>query len=257
MKEAHDVTESHAGTGRWLRTLRRRPGARLRLVCFPHAGGAASWFAPWTEAVPADVELCAVRYPGREDRLADSFVDSMEQLAEELSRACAPLADQPMVFFGHSMGASVAYEVAARLAALNQPPALLCVSAREGPGSALRTRALERLDDERLIAEIRALGGTQGQAIDHPELRSLVLPAVRADYRLIGRYVPHVLPLPCPVVSYYGTQDADVPEGAARSWQSVAPAGFTLRAFPGGHFYLAEHMRELVIDILRRYAALS
>ncbi|EST31221.1 thioesterase II family protein [Streptomyces roseochromogenus] len=237
-------------TGRWLRTLKPCSRPRLRLVCFPHAGGAASYFVPWAEAVPGDVELLAVCYPGREDRLAEPFAESMEQLAEAIARACAPLADRPLVFFGHSMGASVAYETAARLAAQDRSPALLCVSARRGPGRSHPARALAHLDDDRLIAEVRALGGTQAEAFDHPELRPLVLPAIRSDYRLLSTYEPRVMTLPCPVAAYGGTEDVDVPEEAVRAWQDVTRSGFTLRVFPGGHFYLADRARDLVAEVL-------
>ena len=244
-------------TGRWLRTLKPCPRPRLRLVCFPHAGGAASCFAPWARELPGDVELVAVRYPGREDRLADPFAESMEQLAEEITSACAPLFDRPVVFFGHSMGASVAYEVAVRLAARGALPALLCVSARQGPGGDHPVRVLADQDDEALMAEVRGLGGTQAQAFDHPELRPLVLPPIRADYRLLRGYEPRIVPLPCPVAAYYGAADADVPEAAVQAWRSVTRSGFTTRAFPGGHFYLADHTRALVADILGRCTALA
>ncbi|MEU7717518.1 thioesterase II family protein [Streptomyces tibetensis] len=243
-------------TGRWLRSLNRCPEPRVRVVCFPHAGGAASYFVPWVKAVPGDAELFAVRYPGREDRLADPFAESMEQLAEEITHASAPLFDRPVVFFGHSMGASVAYEVAARLAVRGRPPSLLGVSARHGPGSAHRARAVAHLDDDGLMAEVSALGGTPAQALAHRELRSLVLPAVRADYRLLDTYEPRVVTLPCPVAAYCGTEDRDVPEPAVGAWQAVTASGFALRAFPGGHFYLADHTRDLVADLLDRCPAL-
>ncbi len=150
------------------------------------------------------------------------------------------------------MGASVAYETAARLAAQDRPPALLCVSARQGPGRSQPTRSLAHLDDDRLIAEVRALGGTHAQAFDHPELRPLVLPAIRSDYRLLSTYEPRVMTLPCPVAAYCGTTDAAVPEESVRAWQAVTRSGFTLRVFPGGHFYLADRVQDLVADVLAR-----
>src|SRR3954471_165510 len=98
-----------------VRIRRARPDAAVRLVCFPHAGGTASFFRQWSELVPEAVEVVALQYPGREDRLAEPLVPTMDELADQLAEDVASLAG-PTVLFGHSLGASVAYEVARRLA---------------------------------------------------------------------------------------------------------------------------------------------
>lgn len=238
---------------RWLRCLRPLPEPGVRLVCFPHAGGAASFFLPWAEALPEGVELLAVRYPGRQDRIAEPFAATMEELVDALTPACAPLLDRPVVFFGHSMGASVAYEVAVRLAADRSPGvALLCVSSRHGPGAAPPRRFPAHVDDEEFVARLLALGGTEQQALAHPELRRLILPGIRADYRLLETYEPSAVTLPSLVVGYYGTSDQHVPEPAVRAWETVAGSGFDLRPFEGDHFYLKDCWRDLGDDIATR-----
>ena len=99
----------------WFRSIRRQAKPEARLVCFPHAGGSASFFLDWADLMPAGVELLAVRYPGREDRILDPPAGSMDALVEPLLQACSALSDVPLAFFGHSMGAVVAHEVAQRL----------------------------------------------------------------------------------------------------------------------------------------------
>ncbi|MDH6703282.1 pyochelin biosynthetic protein PchC [Streptomyces sp. MAA16] len=205
--------------------------------------------------MPPDVELLAVRYPGREDRLLDPVAETMPQLVEPLARACSRLLDKPLVFFGHSMGASVAYEVALRIEENEErPPQEIFVSGRSGPGSAMKGRRLADADDAELIADVTSLGGTQAPAFEDPELRELVLPAIRADYRLIERYQASSSAVSAPIIAYFGDADADVDQDSVEAWASVTRSSFARRSFPGGHFYLADHVQALIDDILTRLA---
>ncbi|MFF0740408.1 thioesterase II family protein [Streptomyces sp. NPDC004111] len=239
----------------WFRVIRggRTPG--LRLVCFPHAGGSASFFRSWAQLLPDDVELLAVRYPGREDRIFEPPVEHMEELADSLAEACASLGGGPLAFFGHSMGASVAYEVAARMA--NAPgtagPQALFVSGRGGPGKN-QSRGLATATDEELVGDLVAMSGTTAQALLNKELRDLLLPAVRADYRLVESYTASVPPpaLDIPVYAYYGDADDKLDEDSVLAWSSATRSAFAVRAFPGGHFYLEEQAAPLVADLLAR-----
>ncbi|MCX5205448.1 alpha/beta fold hydrolase [Streptomyces sp. NBC_00237] len=236
----------------WFRLIRGGGAPRLRLVCFPHAGGAANFFRSWAPLVPDDVELLAVRYPGREDRIFDPPVERMEELADSLADACASLASSPLAFFGHSMGASVAFEVAVRLAAAPGAvgPRALFVSGRAGPGKN-RSRGLADATDEKLVEELAAMSGSTAKALANKELRELLLPQIRADYRLIERYTAAVPspPLDIPVCAYYGDRDDRVDEDGAKAWSEVTRSAFVTRSFPGGHFYLEEHMAPLVADL--------
>lgn len=245
--------ETAVSTGRWFRTAKPDPDPRLRLICFPHAGGTASFFRSWAPLVPAGVELMAVRYPGREDRLLEPFAETMRDLVAPLTTACRGLLGRPAVFFGHSMGASVAYEVALRLRAQGiAAPSALLVSGRSGPGSK-PVRSVARLDDAELIDDMRLIGGTDEQILDDPELRELVLPAVRADYRLVEEYTAEPTePLTVPVIAYYGTEDPDIDAETVGAWSTVTSSTFDVRSFDGDHFYLADQAAVLVDDLFTR-----
>ncbi|MGI5507652.1 thioesterase II family protein [Streptomyces sp. CA-106131] len=237
---------------RWFRLIRGCQAPRVRLVCFPHAGGAASFFRSWAGLVPDDVELLAVRYPGREDRLLEAPAECMEELVDPLAEACAALVGSPLALFGHSMGASVAFEVAVRLAATSGGvrPEALFLSGRSGPGAA-RPRGLADASDEELIKDLVAMSGTNTQVLANPELRELLLPAVRADYRLVERYAAAVRGpvLDIPVFAYYGDQDDHVDADSVNTWSAVTGSTFAVRSFPGGHFYLEHHAASLVADV--------
>ncbi|WP_327066372.1 thioesterase II family protein [Kitasatospora sp. NBC_01302] len=236
---------------RWFRTVQRCPTPRVRIICFPHAGGAASFFRSWAEFVPDDVELIAVRYPGREDRLLDPLAGTMAELADPIADGCSRFLDAPLALFGHSMGASVAYEVALRLrAAHGAVLAGLFVSSRPAPGRE-KHRSLSLASDDELIEDIALQGGTDARTFANPELRGLVLPAIRADYRLVDGYraLTSHAPLDTPVVAYYGDDEAGLDRDSVAAWSSVTAATFTVRSFDGGHFYLADHRQELLAHL--------
>ncbi|MEU7578414.1 alpha/beta fold hydrolase [Streptomyces sp. NPDC041068] len=243
-------------TGHWLRVLRPVAAPRVRLVCFPHAGGTASFFRTWPDGLPGDVEVLAVRYPGREDRIAEPCATSMREFVDAVTADLLPSADRPLALFGHSMGASVAHEVAHRLASEHgRAPAALLVSARSAPHR-LRRSGLGDLDDDALITHVRGRGAPSSAALDHPELRELALPVLRADYRMLDAYAGTATtrPLAVPVTAYYGEGDEGQSEPEAFAWSAVAGAGFAARGFAGDHFYLVPREAELLDDIATRLA---
>jgi pyochelin biosynthesis protein PchC len=229
----------------WFHTLDPRPDAAVRLFCFPHAGGAASAFREWHRAVPPGVEVLAVQYPGRAERTREPFVDDAHELADQVAAAMRPLLDRPVVLFGHSMGALLAYETALRI-----KPAHLVVSGRK-PAHVPRPGGVHAGSEDELAAELRRLGGTAPELLADPGARDYILPIVRADYRLAESYrrrVPE--PVDCPIMAIIGDRDPEVDAGAARGWAELTRAGFALHVLPGGHFYLAERRAEVIGLIL-------
>ncbi|WP_051110517.1 thioesterase II family protein [Longispora albida] len=230
-------------TNPWLRVYRPAARPRVRLVCFPHAGGTANFFRPWAAALPSDVELHAVCYPGRQERLSEPPAEDMATLADAITEA---IPAGPVALFGHSMGASVAYEVCHRLESAGTRPARLFVSGRIAPHLTPPGPVPER-DDEQLLAEVRALGFEGTASLDDADLREVVLPPLRADYRLIDGYRPAAPPkIATPVIGYTGISDPGCPVPAIRAWGELTTGGLQTRVFPGGHFYLMAAQAELL-----------
>lgn len=232
-------------TDRWIRRFHPAREGAPRLVCFPYAGGAANFFFRLSAALEPDVEVLAVQYPGRQDRLDEPLVDDITVLAERGAAALRDRMDRPTAFLGHSMGAIIGYEIARRWEPQGLTIEHLYASGRRAP-SRFRLSTLHERDDDGFLAGLAEFGGPAVELLAHPELGPLLLPAVRNDYKAIEtyRHVPGA-PLSCPITVLIGDADPLVTKDDARAWAEHTTGPFALRVFAGGHFYLADHQRQV------------
>jgi medium-chain acyl-[acyl-carrier-protein] hydrolase len=225
---------------------RRRDSAAVRLFCFPYAGGGASIFRGWT--APPNIELCAVQLPGREERIGEAPYASLDDLVPVLGRALLPFLDRPFAFFGHSMGAIIAHEVASWLTrVVNIAPVHLFLSGRRAPHMPDRHQDLHLLSDEALVREITTFEGTSADVLADPELMSLMLPLIRADFTLCSTYKPQARPpLRVPIDVLGGRDDPYATPEELDGWSSHTRRFGGVHLFDGHHFYLTEHWREIM-----------
>jgi pyochelin biosynthetic protein PchC len=226
------------------------PGARIRLLCFPHAGGATVAFHDWAALAAPDIEVVTVQYPGRQDRLYDPCANTMEELADTLTTALRHelTGDLPLALFGHSMGSSVAYEVARRL---EEDPGRtlthLVVSGRHRPRGPQEEAPGPAPTDTEVLDRVRLLDPEGAAVYDHPDLRPVIMPALRADFGLLAKYRPaHLRRLGVPVTACGGDRDPVCTVEDLKSWSDVTTKGLDLRVFEGGHFYLQQRKQELL-----------
>ncbi|MET7784596.1 thioesterase II family protein [Streptomyces mirabilis] len=232
----------------WLRGLGSRElTAHRRLFVFPHAGAGASAYR-LAAYLPDTVEVCTVQLPGRENRLAEPALTSLDDAVAALAPLIADHTDLPYAFFGHSMGSLIAFETARRLRALGtRLPDRLFLSGMRAPG--LPDRDLRHtLPDDKLLATAE-FGGVDA------ELQELLLPLLRADLTLCETYTHRAeAPLPCPLTVLAGSDDDSVDGTELAGWREHTSADFELHLFPGApHLYVRGAERQLAETITRTF----
>jgi medium-chain acyl-[acyl-carrier-protein] hydrolase len=236
-------------TSRWFLNTTPKPQATRRLFCFPYGGGGASIYHAWAKKLPAEVEVIAIQPPGREHRIREAAFRDIKPLIEELVEEIVPLLDKPFVFFGHSMGALLAYELTCELRRRGYKlPLRLYASSHLAP-QIPRVSHTYLLSDEEFWERVRLLNGTPKEVLQNAELRELVLPTLKADFQMCETYQYEPLPpLECPITVYAGLQESKY-QDAFRAWREQTSGEFQMRMFPGDHFYL-NTARDLLLGML-------
>jgi medium-chain acyl-[acyl-carrier-protein] hydrolase len=231
---------SHTERSPWFTGLEEHQPGRNLLFCFPFAGGGTLLYKSWRETLSAVATVCAVRLPGRESRLEEKPIDDLAALVDVLGHQIVPYLHKPFSFFGHSMGAAIAFELARWLRAHGYAlPSALHVSAARAPQFRLRHEPKAEPSFEAFIDELRRLEGVAPEILASEQLMALALPSLRADARLYRNYVYQPGPkFGFPIFAYGGTDDPNIEAHHLEAWKEQTGAGFKMQQFRGGHFYL-------------------
>lgn len=239
----------------WLPFRKPRPAAKVRLFCFPYAGGGASLYRTFQDELPASVEVCAVQLPGRESRVREEPVAEMSRLVGMIAGGLAPHLTPPFAFFGHSMGSMIAFEVARELRRRGRPtPMHLFVSACPPPHIPDDDETHE-LPDDQMIEKMREIGGMSDELLSNRELMEMILPLFRADAAVTETYLyTDEPPLDLPITAFGGLSDEKATRAQLSEWRQHTTASFTLGMVPGNHFFIRD-ARAPVMSVLARSLA--
>lgn len=238
----------------WLVKFRKVITPRLRLFCFAYAGGGASAFSGWTNYLPKTVEHIAIQLPGRESRIRDPLITNLDVLVQEICCALEPYLDTPFLFFGHSLGSLISFEVARKLrenAALGANLQSLIVSGCAAPQLRVCDSSTHNLPDDRFIEKIRTLNGTPQEIFDNKEILDLVLPMLRADFSIADHYqYRSASPFAIPIHVFHGEED-DINQEKLQGWKEQTTSRFSLTTFSGDHFFI-HSQRLAILEVLNR-----
>jgi medium-chain acyl-[acyl-carrier-protein] hydrolase len=218
---------------------------------FHYAGGSASVFRPWAELLRPDVQVHAMQLPGREGRSKEPFAPSLTEIVEGVAREIDANDGLPTVFYGHSIGGLVAFEVAhaLRTKGVDGPDHLL-VTGRRAPHLPPPQLVLHRLPDDAFIEALACYDGTPEAVINDPELMRFFLPRLRADFAISENYayLPRGL-LSCPITAFAGDSDMEADLESVFQWRYQTSASFRFRRMRGGHFFINSE-RQAVVDAI-------
>jgi medium-chain acyl-[acyl-carrier-protein] hydrolase len=224
----------------WFHIGNARRQVDFKLFCFPYAGGTASVYRNWGDLLPSTVQVIPVELPGRGNRLKEHPFVSLPRLTDVLAETMLPLLDSPFAFFGHSMGAVIAFELARCLRRQQAPePQAIFVSGRNAPQISDPDPVTYNLPKDEFIEELGKLDGTPKEVLEHAELMELMIPLLRADFQVVQTYEYRAEPpLRCPIIGYGGLQDRDVTRDLIQPWEEQTSSDFGLHMLPGDHFFI-------------------
>ncbi|GAA0736782.1 thioesterase II family protein [Clostridium oceanicum] len=227
---------------------------KLRLFCFPYAGGGSSVFRKWTNMFPSDVGVYPIQYPGRENRIGEKPIKKMEDLIEKIYDSIKDyLKDVPFVFFGHSLGTKIIYELTLKIEReLNIKPKALIVSAGRAPFY-LESKPIYHLKDDEFVKELKRFSGTPKEILSNKDLMKIFIPMLRADFQIDETYIKKNLEkLDVPILGFMGTKDEEMTLKELKDWEKVTKKTFKYEMIEGGHLFINTN-KESVISSITKY----
>jgi surfactin synthase thioesterase subunit len=249
------LEESHP---KWVFRPRVDPMAWIRLFCFPYAGAGASTFFAWAELLPKGVELCAVQLPGRENRIGEKPLTSVQAIVQEAAAGLLPFLDRPVALFGHSMGALIAFELANHWEQHRQVDLRhLFVSGHDAPQLPAARKTMHLLPDGEFLRELMRINGMAPEILADENLMEILLPVLRADFRVAETYrcAEGARRLSCPISALGGLKDEFVSPDRLAAWRGLARSAFSQHLFPGDHFYIRSDRGHLIGLMAKKLAA--
>jgi surfactin synthase thioesterase subunit len=241
------------------------------LFCIHHAGGGAAGFRNWPRLVDQWVQIGAITLPGRENLLHERPITDFATAVNRICKEIETLIDRPYALFGHSLGATLAFETACRLGreSLRAPACLIVSGSRapnldRGPDQESKTYGRERLPsnlpDDEFLQLLRNMGGTPVEILNNADMMRIFMPIIRADFRLGESYKWDGLSrCHCPILALGGDIDRDSKPEQLAQWGALTNRGVTVRVFHGGHFFIMKREAEackVIMEFLERHIPL-
>ncbi len=235
------------------------PAAKLRLFCFPYAGGGAATYREWHQKLPGDIEVATVQLPGREWRIQETPLQSLQALAADALEGMREHLDKPFALLGTSMGGTLIFELARQLRAAGLASPICLMPFACGAPHTPETEIFHTLDDEALLAKIKSFGVLSGELSEHPEVLEMLLPILRADCTAHETYeCAEGEPFNFPIWVYGGLGDETVDRERLDAWSVHTAADCRVHMIMGGHLFVDDMPPQLIDSLARRlYQAIA
>jgi surfactin synthase thioesterase subunit len=223
----------------------------LRIFCFPYAGGSANTFFPWIDRFSDDIELVLIQPPGRGVRMMESPHDNVDGLLHEIMTHSEYFATAPYIIFGHSLGSRVAFELCCRFITHDiQLPSFFIASGSGAPHILSDKKSICHLPKDEFISELRKLKGTPEEILANGELMDILIPVLRADFKIANTHLSHKVSMPFPISVLHGEDDIEISDQAISLWKELSDVSCEIVNLPGDHFFI-EKFPDSVINLVR------
>jgi medium-chain acyl-[acyl-carrier-protein] hydrolase len=219
--------------------------AETRLFLFPYAGGGPAIYGKWITEFDVRIETFIAHYPGRGSRHNEPPIRQIDILVGKLAEAIQPYLDKPFVFFGHSFGGLVAFELARQI-----QPQILFISGCGAPHLSNPHPPIHHLPDPEFVRALKELNGIPPEVADNPELMELLLPMLRADFEAFESYRPNARQLTCPIQAFGGLDDPRIGREQLEGWIIHTTADFRSQYFSGDHFFIHASKADILASII-------
>ncbi|WPY01820.1 Thioesterase (plasmid) [Candidatus Trichorickettsia mobilis] len=232
----------------WFIPFKQEKNAYVRLFCFHYGGGSATTYREWTKGLIEHVELVAIQLPGREHRFSEPLLYNISHVVDKLCENFSSYIGKPFVFFGHSIGALIAFEFVRTLRRKGMPqPKHLIISGAKAPQVALKRAPIYNLTDSKLIEEIRKYNGIPISILEDEELMAIFLPIIRADFFISETYkYTSEEPLTFPITSLGGLGDDTFDFEDLLKWKEQTSSSFEYNLLPGDHFFIRSSYQKVI-----------
>lgn len=229
---------------------------KLKAICFPFAGGNEHVFKPLEKHFSFD--MTTVNFPGRGKRTGQPLCKNMTEAVRDFFQQYASLLKGDFFFWGHSLGAVIAYEVTLKIQEKGgQMPKFLIVSGKENP-SFVEPEPKHNVSKEEFMQVLRAYGGTAEEVLAHKELMDYFEPIFRADFQIAETYSrSEPAPMNLPLFNIGGKNDKEVSYELLTGWKDYTEGHYQEMLLDGEHFFILDQKEEfakLVNKIANEFA---
>jgi surfactin synthase thioesterase subunit len=243
--------------GSWLNTIHEVNNPNLNLFCFPYSGGSALTFQKWPDNLLQNVNLYSAQLPGRPNNMHEELNYDMHKVVTAITNELLPLLNRDYIFFGHSLGAKVAFEIASLLESNGHRPACCFIASASGaPSATIKRPPIHHLSDTKFSEELKALGGTPEIILNNEEFMNFFRPVLRADFKLSETYEGTTASLSCESHVLYGRDDTTISKNEINLWKQHFVQETVFHEVPGGHFFIEKQPKQTLSIVNQVLASL-
>ena len=230
----------------------------LQLICFPYAGGGISSFIPLKQKLPEGIGLGIIELPGRGEKYFENFYSEPLKLINDLVEELQTNIQIPTIYWGHSLGANIAFELTATMKDRNMVlPQHVIVSGSVPSSFEKERKNWEKMNDDKLLHEIKEFGGTPKEIFDNKELLQILLPMLRSDLILGSKFPERKGCYTAVEASVLSGKNDTIKEIELQAWSDHFNIVNPIKWFEGGHFFINEselNVHMFILEIIGKYS---